>query len=81
MTKNKLALVAALLALLIPLIGLQITSGTDSAGQAVYTVRISGVTLQVPKSAVDSARGRLEQNLRSENPSGVKPSQLDAACE
>lgn len=81
MTKNKLALVAALFALLIPLIGLQITSGTDSKGQAVYTVKIHGVTLQVPKSAVDSARGRLEQDLRSENPSGVKPAQLDAARE
>ena len=81
MTKNRLALVAALLALLVPLIGLQITSGTDTSGQAVYTVKLHGVTLQIPKAAVDSARGRLEQNLRSENPSGVKPAQLDAARE
>ena len=81
MTKNRLAIVAALLAVLIPLIGLQITSGTDDQGAAVYTVKLRGVTLTVPKAAVDSARGRLEQNLRSENPSGVSPEQLDAARE
>ncbi len=89
MTNRKRLLVAlvALLAIVLPLVGITITDGTDSQGQPIYVVQLKGVhgtgpvRLEVPKKAVDAARARLEQDLRSENPEGVPPAQLDAARE
>ncbi len=82
-----LAMVAALFAVLIPLVGLTVTNGTDANGQPTVTISLRGVhgttpvSITVPRAAYDAAKGAIERNLRSENPPGVSPAQLDVARE